>query len=259
MKRFIRQSLFSFKSLFGYLSPKTYLLMKIIDPMLQMIYFSLLIKFVYKTNDMTPWIIGNAFILCCRNTVFGIGTSLIGERYSGTLKLIIGSPANKFKVFMSRGIFHIIDSAITVTIGLITGYLIFNFYIPIDRLMIFILSVLVCMFSAVGLGLCISVFGLLTRDIHLFLNTISMLLFALTGAIFPLERLPLFLSKIAYLLPITRSIECARLIASGGELSRILRLMGGEMLIGIIFIVFGYVVLNIVEKISINKATLDIY
>lgn len=259
MRRFIRQSLFSFKSLFGYLSPKAYLLMKVLDPMLQMIYFSLLIKFVYKTNDMTPWLIGNAFILCSRNAVFGIGTSLIGERYSGTLKLIIGSPANKFMVFMSRGVFYIIDSFITVFIGLITGYLLFHLYIPADRMLIFILSIVVCMFSSIALGLCISVIGLLTRDIHLFLNTISMLLFALTGAIFPLERLPLFLSKLSYMLPITRSIESARLIASGGDFSRIFTLLGGEMLLGVLYVVLGYMALSFVEKIAIKKATLDIY
>ena len=259
MRRFLRQSLFSFKSLFGYLSPKAYLLMKVLDPMLQMIYFSLLIKFVYKTNDMTPWLIGNAFILCSRNAVFGIGTSLIGERYSGTLKLIIGSPANKFKVFMSRGVFYIIDSFITVFIGLLTGYLMFGLYIPADRMVTFILSIFVCMFSAIALGLCISVLGLLTRDIHLFLNTASMILFALTGAIFPIERLPIFLSKISYILPITRSIESARLIASGGNYGRIFSLMGGEMVLGVSYVVIAYTVLNIVEKIAIKKATLDIY
>lgn len=132
--RFFKQSLLSYKSLFGFLDPKVYFFVKIINPVFQLIFFSLLASFVYQTKDVTPWVIGNAFLLSMYNSMFGVGTVMVNERQFGTLASIIASPSNNFLIFVGRAFMHILDSALTVailTISILVGtvYLLAGYFL----------------------------------------------------------------------------------------------------------------------------------
>lgn len=258
IKRFFRSGLYSFKGLFGFLRPEVYILVKVINPIFTVIFFSLIASHAYNTKDITPWVIGNAFVLCMYNAFFGVGTELISERSFGTLKMLIASPANKFTVLLSKTTFHIIDSLITVFIGLATGYVFFNAKIPLDKFPIFLLLLLAAMFSACTLGLFVGSIGLVVRDINLLLNVSSMMLMALSGVNYPIEKLPLFFQKISYVMPLTRSLKGARMLIKN-DTSLIYSLLGGELLLGISYALLGYVFLKVMESIARRKATLDIF
>lgn len=257
--RFRRQSIISFKALFGWLDPQIYLLVKVINPIFQVLFFSLIAGYVYNTKDLTPWVIGNSFLLCIYNAMFGVGMTIRAERFFGTLKLVIASPANKFSVFVGRSTMHIFDATITVIIGLITGYILFGLRIPSYQLGWFFLTIIIAMFAACGLGLFIGSIGLITRDINLLLNVSSMLLLSLSGANFPITRLPIFLQKISAILPLSRTIEVARRLVNEVDISMCSRLLVEEVVIGLIYMVLGFSFLKIMEKIAIKKATIDIY
>lgn len=259
MSRFFRQSTISFKALFGWLDPKIYILVKVIDPILEIIFYTLLAGYVYKTKDLTPWIIGKSFLLCTKNTVFGVGTIMRNERFSGTLKTIVATPANKFTTFLSRGFIHIIDAALSVVLGLFVGYLVFGADFSNVNLGLFATTILVAMFSASSLGLLISTFGLISRDMNLLMNTLSMIIFALSGAIFPITRLPLVLQKASYCIPITRSIQAARMISTGETSKAIYSLISQEVFIGVAYLLLGYFLLMYLEKLAREKASLDLY
>ena len=259
MKRFFRQSLLYFKALFGWLDPKLYLIMKIIDPSLNMIFYSLLVKYVNKSSDITPWIIGNAFLLCTRNSVFVVGSLLRNERFQGTLELIIASPANKFLAFIARSFFNIFDAAITVIVGLLIGVFMFKIDLSGINYFQFSLSILIAMIGGMSIGLVIGSIALVIREIHMFLNVAAMLLFILTGASYPIERLPSFIVVISRFIPITRSIEASRLVASKASSSLIYTLLSEELLLSIFYITFGYFLFAYFEKKSRVKASLDFY
>ncbi|MBF4695912.1 ABC transporter permease [Fusibacter ferrireducens] len=259
MRRFVMQSWMSFRALFGWLNPMAYALIKIINPILQVIFFSILSQYVFKTSDITPWIIGNSILLCSKNAIYGVGSVLGNERNMGTLKLVIASPANKFFVFVGRGIMHIFDAMITVAVGLISGWLWFGLSISPDRFPIFVLALLISLYSAMGIGQLISCIGLVHRDVHLFLNISEYVLMILTGASFPLTRLPAFMILISEKLPLTHGIKAARLIAVNGALDQIQLLLVKEFVIGTIYILIGYALLQYFEHQSRVKATLDLY
>jgi len=259
IKRFLRQSTMSFKALFGWLDPLYYILLQILSPILKVIFFALLAKFVYKTNDITPWVIGSSFLLCTSNAVFGIGNTLTNERFNGTLKLVIASPANKFLVFIGRAAMHIVDSVITVTIGLLVGFFFFGLRIPLNNLFLFYFTIFISMFSAMGIGLFIGSLGLITRDIHILLNTAENVLMILSGALFPISRLPLFLQYVSPVIPISHGIKAARLLTDTYNLNEVLRLISTEFIIGSIYILLGYILLIIIERKAREHATLDLY
>ncbi|QNO15871.1 ABC transporter permease [Alkalicella caledoniensis] len=257
--RFFRQSILSFKSLFGWLDPKIYVLVKVINPIFVIMFFSLLAKYTYGVDDVTPWVIGNSFLLCTYNAIFGVGNVLAIERVFGTLKIVIASPSNKFLVFVGRAFMHIIDAVITVLIGLIAGALIFGVSFKGVNFPLFALNIFVAMFAASGLGLMIGSFGLWIRDMNLLMNTAAMGLLALTGANFPIEMFPNIIQKVCYGLPVTRSIKAAALLMDGGSRDMVYRLMSQEIVVGIIYTTLGYVLLKIMERVAKNTASLDIY
>lgn len=259
ISRFFVQSWLSFKALFGWVDPTVYFFVKVLNPIFQLIFFCLLAKYSYKASDLSPWVIGNSFLLCIYNCVFGIGNVFVVERYYGTLKMIVAAPSNKFITFFQRGFVHIIDSISTVIIGLVVGSLLFDVSFANVNFPTFFLVLIIAMFSAVGFGLFIGSFGLITSNMNLIMNILAMLLIAFSGANFPVEWLPVMLQKFAYCLPITRSIKAANLLTQGYGLPEVYSLIGQEILLGIIYVTAGYFLMQMTEAISKKKASLDIY
>lgn len=259
MSKFFRLSTISFRALLGWLDPVMYVIYKIVDPALQMIFYSLLVQFVYGSQDITPWVLGNAFLLCTKNAVFAVGSMLRNDRNQGTLKLIVGSPSNKMYVFLARAFFNVLDASLTVVVGLVIGALFFGLDFSGVNLVAFALTILVAMVGGLGIGLVLGSVALVIREIHLFLNTANMLLFILTGASFSRERLPVFLYHISNIIPITRSIEASRLIVANGRWRDVLSLLGTDVLIGIAYILLGFLLYSYFEYKARVSATLEAY
>lgn len=259
IKRVYRNSLYAFKGLYGFLQPKIYLLVKVINPILQVLFFSLIARHAYSNQDITPYIIGNAFVLCSMNAFFGAGCVMIAERGSGTLKNIIASPSSKFIIFTSKGLFHVLDGGITVVIGIITGVVFLNLRIPLSALPIFVVIILVSMFTACSMGLLIGSIGLVTRDINLLLNVASMSLMALSGVNFPVESLPYGLQLLSNVLPLTHCLKASKILIVDGSLIGVGRLILMEGFIGIMYCLLAYIVFKVMERMAKQKATIDIY
>jgi ABC-2 type transport system permease protein len=249
----------SFKALLGWLDPKMYVIYKIIDPALQMIFYTLLVRFVYESEDITPWILGNAFLLCTKNAVFAVGRMLRNDRDQGTLQLIVASPANKLYVFLARAFFNILDASFTVIIGLIIGVLFFGLDFTGTNMFAFTLSILVAMIGGLSIGLVLGSIALVISEIHLFLNVTNMILYILTGASFSRERLPAFLHLLSELIPITRSIDASRIIVAKGSLISAMQLLGIDLLISILYIFIGFALYRYFEYKARVFATLDAY
>lgn len=257
--RFFRLSLMSFKALFSFLNPLSYVLFKIINPIMQLTFYCLLAKYVYNTQDVTPWVIGNAILLCTFNAFFGIGTVLQEERSFGTLSIVMVTPASKFGVFLARAFMHIFDALLTTLFGLIVGAILFKVDFSGVNLLLFLLTIIVAMFASASMGLVVSSFGLISRDVNFVLNLASMMCLALSGANFPISNLPIIFQKVAYLIPITRSVQAARLIVAKADIQLIYSLIFQEFIVGIIYIVVGYWILKIVEIVARKAATFDAY
>ncbi|MGB7605562.1 MAG: ABC transporter permease [Lutisporaceae bacterium] len=259
IERFFVQSWLSFKALFGWIEPKTYFFVKVVNPIFQLIFFCLLAKYCYNTNDLTRWVIGNSFLLCIYNCIFGIGNVFSTERFYGTLKIVIAAPSNKFLIFFQRGFVHIIDSLFTVSIGLLIGSILFNVSFQNVNMLLFFTVAIIAMFSAVGFGLFLGSFGMVASNMNLVMNIFAMLLTVFSGANFPIEWLPGIVVKFAYCLPITRSIKAANLLMTGASLPQVFSLMRQEILLGIIYIILGYIFIQIMERLAKERASLDIY
>lgn len=258
LKRLGRKATISYRGIFGAMPWQQYLMVNICSPISQMLCFTLVAAYAFKSKDLSPWLIGNALVLTYYNAIFGIGSQLNQEKNAGTLILLVASPANRLGIFLPRAILHIFDGLITVLIGFLVGYLCFGFRMPLVQIPALLLVLLAASFSAMAFGLIISCISLLTRDLNLILNLAAMALLGLTGANFPLSYLPAWLVTITHAMPLTRSIQLARLLQTGEPLSAHLNLLLGEFAVGVVLIVIGTLLFSAMERLAIRRGVLEL-
>lgn len=259
IKRFLTQAWLNFKGQKAAFSLEEFLCYETLYPLLTLIFYCILAGYSYNTENLTGWVVGNAFLLCINTCVFSLGSAFTSERYYGRIRSIIVSPVNKLSVVLEKGFFPCFVSIVTVLIGFILGSLIFGVDFTNINLGLFLLITIVAMFAATGFGLFVSVFGLITDNMHFVLNLISYVLMIFSGANFPISQFPPILGFISKILPLTRSIEAANMLFTGIDRFKCSRLLVGEIGIGIMYYVLGFLLIKVVEKIAIKRATLEVF
>lgn len=259
MKKYLEQSWLYYKGQNSGFSFEEYLLLKFSVPLLGLIMYCIMASFGFHTKDLSYWVIGNSFLLCTSTCVFTIGTCFSSERYFGRLRSIIVSPHSKLITILEKGFFPVIESFISVVIGFVIGGSIFSINYSNVNIGLYLLIVLVGIFSACGLGMVLSVLGMITSEMHFLLNTSSIVLALLTGANFPITMLSSGIRLISYCLPLTRSIQAVNMMVLGENVTKIWSLIGMEAIIGMLYIGISYLLLKIVEKLAIRKGVLEIF
>ena len=256
---FFRQSMVTYKSIFGIMDIKTFILTKIFSPLSSMLFFCYLALHAYGRENMADWVIGNAFATCVFPVFLGAGLVMIIERGIGTLRSIIASPTSRLVIFTSRSMMHIFNAVAVCILGLAMGIWIFKIDFSHVNLWMFGLIVVISMFAAIGLGMAFGSFGLVLRDINLFLNIFILGLIILSGANVALDQFPAPLLWISKAIPVTRGIEAARLLYDNASMSLIWPLVIQEFLMGILYFVIAYWMYRWMEYMARKHSTIDIY
>lgn len=129
-----------------------------------------------------------------------------------------------------------------------------NAHIPLLILCIFVTT-----FATSALGLLLESISLLTRDIFLLGNTVYWGMTVLCGVNFPVQKLPAWLQAISSGLPLTRGIAASRALIAGAGPGEALPLLLGEVGIGIVYFVLGYVVFCQLEMVAKRLGTLELF
>ncbi len=259
LRKFFTQSWLCFKGQQSAFSFEEFLLLDTTYPFLSLVFYCLIAKFSYQTSNLTYWVIGNSFLLCVNSCIFNVGNSFAYERRFGCLKSIIVSPRNLYLIIIEKGFFPSIVSIITVSIGTIAGCILFKIDFSDVNLVAFGMTILIAMISATSFGLVLAVIGLLTDGIHFVLNIFSGLLILFSGANFPISQLPFLAQQVSKILPLSRSIEAANLIFNLKITNYVWGLLAQELILGIIYSIIAFFLLEKIEKIAIKKAVLEIF
>ena len=205
------------------------------------------------------YIIGNAVHLTALNGIFGVTFSITGERWTGTLPYLFGTPANRLTLFLGRSLIHILDGMVGVFIGLMWGVLLLNLDMSQTDPFALITVILITSFSTAGLGLALGSLSLVTRNVMFVNNTAYFGLLIISGSNIAIERLPAVVQRISYALPLTRGIIAARAVVAGSPFSEILPAMSTEFVIGLIYTLLGFVLFRAFEIQAKKSGTLDVF
>jgi ABC-2 type transport system permease protein len=183
--------------------------------------------------------------------------SIGGERWSGTLVYLFGTPANRMAMFFGRAFMHIIDGAIGVVIALTWGVVLLGLDLSQTNIPALGLTILVTTLSTCGLGLLMGCLSLLTANVMFVNNTVYFLLLIFSGANIDLTILPAWMQTISRVLPLTRGIASARALIAGAGLQDVLPLLMQELGIGLIYGLLGYFLFKWVEVSAKRRGTLE--
>ena len=257
-RAFFAEITLSYKALFTWLDLKNYTVMKFAAPLLEMAFFSFLGKFAAGEPGMQYAAFGNALMAMGVNTVMGVVIVIGAERQFGTLSSLFATPANRFRVFFGRTIFHMIDGFTGAIIGLTYAALLFGVSFANANLGALLFIIVFTSIASVGYGLLLGGYSLFSRDVGMIMNAGFFILFLLSGINFPVEALPVWLKPFSYAIPLTYGVMAARKTLQGSGLDGVGDLILWEAITGAAMIIVGYILFNWFEKLSKQKGTLDV-
>jgi ABC-2 type transport system permease protein len=256
LRLYLVQAWLAYHGRFAITHPFGYIAAKLGFPFFLMLFFIFMGKFVGFTNPLYI-VIGNILLIPASSSMSGVTLAIAEERGWGTLSYILGSPAARAPIFLGRALFYILDGFVTALLGFAIAAGIFHLNITNIYFAMLILCVFLLAITSSGLGFLFGSISLVSRDGWVILNTFLSALYILVGVNFPIESLPPVLQTVAYGLPLTRGIMAARLAMEGAGWSAISGLLAGEVLVGAIYMLAGYLCFRLIEKRSLISGTLD--
>jgi ABC-2 type transport system permease protein len=183
------------------------------------IMYSIIAKGNFGTPIFPYIYYGNAFYIYVGAVMAGISWAVIDDReHYKTLKYMYIAPIRIPVYWLGRGVARFLSGTVAVIITLAFGVLFLH--VPLDLtkvnwpLFIVSLALGIAMLSMLGLILA-SITLLVAHHFFLIGEAVASALYLLSGAIFPLDVLPIWLRPVGYVIPITYWLELMRRSLSG--------------------------------------------
>ncbi len=254
---FWQGTLLSYRALFAWLRPVTYMASKILMPLAQMFFFVFLGSYASNGKNADFFVIGNAIQIASVSGIFGVTMSVGGDRDAGTLPYLFGTPSNRFVIFFGRAFMHVVDGAIGVVIALVWGVLLMGLDLSRTNLPVLALTILITTFSTCGLGLLMGCLSLLTANVMFVNNFVYFSLLIFSGANVEISTLPVWMQAVSDALPLTRGIASARALAAGATFIDVAPLLISEIGIGLAYGLLGYFLFAWFETQAKRRGTLE--
>lgn len=255
--RFIEIAVLIFRAQFRWFNRSGYIANKLILPVLQFLVFSLLGIFATGSRHVQYFMIGNAMALAFLGAL-GSAYSLSEEGVQDTLGYLIGSPVSRVRNFLQRGLVPVLDGLVSVIVAFAIGTALFGIDLSHTNLPSLAASILAASFSCICLGFVLGAIALAYLDLYFVFNSVYVLMLAIAGVNFPPSYLPAWLHPLSSVVPLTHSIAAARAAASGADLPTVASLLAAELLVGMGYLVIGYVLLGRLEHTSRRRGVASI-
>lgn len=173
----------------------------------------------FDPSYLAPGLIGMAVLF---SSMMG-GVSIIWDREFGFLKEILIAPVSRFFVALGKAVGGVTTSMIQGTLIMIIAWLI---GIPYQSLIGVIAAVIIMFVSGIGfIGLGIAVASKIDshEGFQMVMSFLTMPLVLLSGAFFPISKLPEWMTALVYANPLTYAVEALRFFLLGNSIIPITR------------------------------------
>lgn len=255
VKLVVDGGIMSYRALFAWLEPMTYLTSCILLPFFQILFFATLGRFTGGEEAVHFVVVGNSIQIMSIATIVGSVQTVAQERQEGTLQFVLGTPANRVLMVTGRMFMPLVDGMLKVFMGFAIGIALFDLSIPIACLPRLVFIVLVTCFGMVGFGLLMGTLGLIFRDVIFLANTCYFAFLVLCGVNFPIERLPQAIQYVSKIIPLTYGTANAREVITLGTMT-----MSGvsmSILLGIIYLFISVILFRALERQAKKYGTLE--
>lgn len=201
----------------------------------------LFLKYTNTSDYITYIVLGEGLYIIAFATLMNVGRCMIMEIREGTLDTFLLSPASRIGYFIGTYCEQFFRSIFEFIIIILTGFL-FGAKIPIDKLPLLIFLLITVSLSCFSLAILISSIMVFTRDTYLTQNTIITVIGLVSGVLFPIQILPLYLQFIGFMLPITYGLIIFRnCIIAGEPLAHNMFSLLIMFILSVLYLIIGYV------------------
>ncbi|WP_456396836.1 ABC transporter permease [Thermococcus sp.] len=169
----------------------------------------------------------------------GFVWSVVDELYAGTLEYSFASPMRRITFFLGNVLVRILLSFLYMAVYAPLFILIFGVHINPLGFLRGLPVLLIGTVGMIGLGMTAAGIVLYLKDPGPFINILEMLVFALSGAMYPVSILPKPLQLLANAMPYAPTSEAVRKVVAFGY-SNALGELGYLILISLVYSISGY-------------------
>ncbi len=210
------------------------------------------VHFANTSNYMGYILIGVMVYTFTVNTLLNVSRSLITERRMGTLESVMMAPYHRGLYFLAYMCAQTLHNAWELLFSL-PILLLFHVQFQSFHGLSFLITLLLTLFSFLGLSLLLANVMLYTRDTYISQNTLFTIIFLICGINFPVEYLPKFIVTIGNLIPVTHSVNLLRgILLSGQTILDDPKAVIFLVVEGIVYCSIGFLLLSRVEKIALE-------
>jgi ABC-2 type transport system permease protein len=145
-------------------------------------------------------------------SAFNIG----GERWMGTLEVLVGSPTPLYLIVMGKTLANVLLSLASMILGYFVAALLFRFPLIVVQPLPFIISLALTVLAYVALGMVIAPFMSLNLSMERWTNALEFPVYIVGGFLFPILLLPRWTNPISYALAPYWAARALHGTSSGG-------------------------------------------
>ncbi|WP_432661758.1 ABC transporter permease [Wukongibacter baidiensis] len=211
------------------------------------------VGFTGTSDYMSYVILGASMYLFIVRTLLNVSRSLITEARTGTLESLMLAPFDRFGYFIGNMLQQTITTSIEFFISILIG-IPFGLNISNVNISSTLLAAFISLVAFFGMSILLASIMLYFRDTYISQNTLFLCIFLICGITFPIEYLPTWVQSISKYIPVTTSLRLIRnssILGLGieSQLDDFIRLS----ILAIIYLIFGFIFIKKVEKISLEK------
>jgi ABC-2 type transport system permease protein len=237
----------SYKALYSYQTLSMFLLFRVLDPMMNLLFFALLAHALVGSDYLSYIVLGNVAYFTAHTMIINFMSMFRTERRFGTLELNIAAPLSTLYIIIRKSVVPLLDGIFVFIIGLIIAHFLFGISFSIQSFGYLGLTIIVMIFALSSISLLFAGIALLFSNINLFLNLVLAFFQVFCGVNFSVTLFPTLLEKFARILPLTHSIEALRYIHSG-KFESIYSLLLTEIKIGIVYLLLAIILIKVMES-----------
>ncbi len=211
-------------------------------------------------NLITYTVIGYVFMGFLETAVWGMGFALRKEQWYGTIEQVFAAPVPRWVYVMGMALHSTMHQGLIIIMQSVVIYFIFGLVLDMGGILPSLFIIGIMMISLYGLGILLSSLVLIFKEGWIISEILYSFMIIVTPIAYPLAVLPSILQKISMYMPTTYGISTIRHFLIGESLGfsvfdAVLRLLA----IGVLWVIFGLFIFNIVDRRVRNKGELGTY
>ena len=242
-----RQSYYSYKALFNWLTLPSYIANVLLAPAIYVVIYAMAGRFARDQEQALRFMIGMSATGMPQLLMGGVLQNFANERSLGTLSFILASRVNRLANFLARGVFHLPNALLTVFASMFAAVIVLDADFGGANWPAVVSCYVLIAFSGTAFGLCLGNIAMALREWTLLYSLANTFFFSLTGAVIPRQTLPQPLYALSEGLPVSHALDGMRQAYDGAGFSSIGGELAAEALVAVVYAVVGYALFRAVE------------